>query len=79
MLSFKGIAEGVENSNYLLHTQSGNYILTLYEKRVHEEDLPFFLGLMSHLSERGITCPQPVKNRAGGGAGPARRAGQLRS
>jgi homoserine kinase type II len=65
VLSFKGIAEGVENSNYLLHTQSGNYILTLYEKRVHEEDLPFFLGLMLHLSERGITCPQPVKNRAG--------------
>jgi homoserine kinase type II len=65
VLSFKGIAEGVENSNYLMHTQSGHYILTLYEKRVHEEDLPFFLGLMLHLSERGITCPQPVKARDG--------------
>jgi homoserine kinase type II len=65
VLSFKGIAEGVENSNFMLHTQSGYYFLTLYEKRVHEEDLPFFLGLMFHLSERGITCPQPVKNRAG--------------
>jgi homoserine kinase type II len=65
VLSFKGIAEGVENSNYLLRTQRGQYILTLYEKRVHEEDLPFFLGLMQHLSERGLTCPQPVKSRAG--------------
>ncbi|HZY14574.1 MAG TPA: homoserine kinase [Beijerinckiaceae bacterium] len=65
VLSFKGIAEGVENSNFMLHTQSGYYFLTLYEKRVREEDLPFFLGLMFHLSERGITCPQPVKNRAG--------------
>ena len=58
VLSFKGIAEGVENSNYLLRTQRGQYILTLYEKRVHEEDLPFFVGLMQHLSEGGITCPQ---------------------
>jgi homoserine kinase type II len=65
VLSFKGIAEGVENSNFMLHTQSGYYFLTLYEKRVREEDLPFFLGLMFHLSERGITCPQPVKNRSG--------------
>jgi homoserine kinase type II len=65
VLSFKGIAEGVENSNYLLRTQRGQFILTLYEKRVHEEDLPFFLGLMQHLSERGLTCPQPVKSRAG--------------
>ncbi|GAC1333776.1 MAG: homoserine kinase [Beijerinckiaceae bacterium] len=65
VLSFKGIAEGVENSNYLLRTQRGHFILTLYEKRVREEDLPFFLGLMLHLSERGITCPQPVKTRAG--------------
>jgi homoserine kinase type II len=65
VLSFKGIAEGVENSNYLLHTDHGHFILTLYEKRVHEEDLPFFLGLMLHLSERGINCPQPVKTRDG--------------
>lgn len=65
VLSFKGIAEGVENSNYLLHTGKGHYILTLYEKRVHEQDLPFFLGLMLHLSERGINCPQPVKARDG--------------
>src|ERR1700728_5007656 len=65
LLSYKGIAEGVENSNFLVHTGSGNYILTLYERRVAERDLPFFLGLMEHLASRGITCPQPVKNRAG--------------
>ncbi|MGA7972671.1 MAG: homoserine kinase [Pseudolabrys sp.] len=66
LLSYKGIAEGVENSNFLVHTESGNFILTLYEKRVAEGDLPFFLGLMEHLSTRSITCPQPVQNRHGG-------------
>jgi len=65
LLSCKGIAEGVENSNYYLHTSAGSFILTLYEKRVAEADLPFFLGLMEHLSTKGVTCPQPVKNRAG--------------
>lgn len=64
--SYKGIAEGVENSNFLVHTDTGNFILTLYEKRVAAPDLPFFLGLMEHLASRGITCPQPVKNRQGG-------------
>src|ERR1700749_4622392 len=66
LLSYKGIAEGVENSNFLLHTSHGNFILTLYEKRVAVRDLPFFLGLMEHLASRGITCPQPVKNKGGG-------------
>ncbi|MEX0759396.1 MAG: homoserine kinase, partial [Tistlia sp.] len=61
LLTFKGIAEGVENSNFLLGTTGGNYVLTLYEKRVHPEDLPFFLGLMEHLASRGIACPLPVK------------------
>jgi homoserine kinase type II len=65
LTSFKGIAEGVENSNYLVHTESGHYILTLYEKRVRPEDLPYFLALMEHLSARGITCPLPVQDRAG--------------
>jgi len=65
VLSFKGIAEGVENSNYLLRTVGGSYILTLYEKRVAAEDLPFFLGLMEHLAARGIACPTPVKGRDG--------------
>jgi homoserine kinase type II len=66
LLSYKGIAEGVENSNFLVHTGAGNFILTLYEKRVAEGDLPFFLGLMEHLATRGITCPQPVTNKQGG-------------
>ena len=65
LLSCKGIAEGVENSNYLLHAEAGFFILTLYEKRVNEADLPFFLGLMEHLATRGVTCPQPVHNREG--------------
>ena len=65
LLAYKGIAEGVENSNFLVHTSAGYFILTLYERRVAERDLPFFLGLMEHLASRGITCPQPVKNRAG--------------
>jgi len=66
LLSYKGIAEGVENSNFLVHTSAGNFILTLYEKRVAEADLPFFIALMEHLAARGLTCPQPVKNRHGG-------------
>jgi homoserine kinase type II len=65
LLAYKGIAEGVENSNFLLHSSRGYYILTLYEKRVSANDLPFFLALMEHLAARGLTCPQPVKNRAG--------------
>jgi homoserine kinase type II len=65
LLSFKGIAEGVENSNFLVHTERGHYILTLYEKRVAAGDLPFFLALMEHLADRGINCPQPVHNRQG--------------
>ena len=63
LLSCKGIAEGVENTNYFLHTTTGSYILTLYEKRVREEDLPFFLNLMGHLFRAGLACPQPIKNR----------------
>ena len=69
LLAFKGIAEGVENSNYLVHTERGYFILTLYEKRVDRGDLPFFLGLMEHLHARGITCPQPVRNSSGGALG----------
>ncbi len=65
LLAYKGIAEGVENSNFLVHTSRGYFILTLYERRVAAKDLPFFLGLMEHLHARGITCPQPVKNRTG--------------
>jgi homoserine kinase type II len=65
LLSYKGIAEGVENTNYLVQTSHAAYILTLYERRVDPDDLPFFLGLMSHLAERGINCPLPVQDRTG--------------
>jgi len=65
LLAYKGIAEGVENSNFLVHTSRGHFILTLYEKRVAAKDLPFFLALMEHLHARGISCPQPVKNNKG--------------
>ena len=65
LLSYKGIAEGVENTNFYLHAGSGSYILTLYERRVREADLPFFLGLMEHLASRGLACPQPVRDREG--------------
>jgi len=65
LLSYKGIAEGVENSNFLLHTSKGAFILTLYEKRVAVDDLPYFLSLMAHLAERGVRCPQPARNRKG--------------
>ena len=65
LISCKGIAEGVENSNYLIQTDAGRFILTLYEKRVNEADLPFFLSLMAHLASKGISTPLPVKARDG--------------
>jgi homoserine kinase type II len=65
LLSYKGIAEGSENSNFLLHTSEGSFILTLYEKRVDTSDLPFFLGLMHHLAGKGISCPLPVERHDG--------------
>jgi homoserine kinase type II len=64
VLAFKGIAEGVENSNFYLHTSKGMFILTLYEKRVREDDLPFFMGLIAHLADKGLPCPRPVADRA---------------
>ena len=64
-LSCKGIAEGIENSNYLLTTEQGVFILTLYEKRVTLDDLPFFLSLMEHLASKGVSCPTPVRGRDG--------------
>ncbi len=63
--SFKGIAEGVENTNYLVHTDTGSYILTLYERRVEPADLPFFLGLLEHLAMRKIACPIPIRTNDG--------------
>src|ERR1700730_14587287 len=65
MVAFRGIAEGVENSNFSLRTTGGDFILTLYEKRVDPDELPWFLGLMDHLAARGISCPLPVRGRDG--------------
>ncbi|MBI4183420.1 MAG: homoserine kinase [Proteobacteria bacterium] len=65
VVACKGIAEGVENSNYLLQTERDTYILTLYERRVVPEDLPYFLGLMEYLAARGIPCPTPIRGRDG--------------
>ncbi len=65
LLSFKGIAEGVENTNYIVHATRGPFILTLYERRVAHDDLPFFLGLMEHLASRGVSCPIPVRDLEG--------------
>ena len=65
LMSYRGIAEGVENSNFMLHVEGGSYILTLFEKRTNERDLPFFAGLMDHLAGKGLSCPQPVKRSDG--------------
>src|SRR6202007_2412464 len=65
VLSCKGIAEGVENSNFLVATERGNFILTLYEKRVAPQDLPFFIALLDHLARQGVACPTPVRARDG--------------
>ncbi|KDR91028.1 MULTISPECIES: homoserine kinase [Agrobacterium] len=65
LTSYKGIAEGVENSNFLLHTTKDPLILTLYEKRVEKSDLPFFLGLMQHLVAKGLSCPLPLPRKDG--------------
>ena len=65
VVSCKGIAEGVENSNFLLRCETGTYILTLYEKRVDPKDLPFFIALMEHLAAQGLACPTPLRGRDG--------------
>jgi homoserine kinase type II len=65
LVSAKGIAEGVENSNYLVDTTKGRFILTLYEKRVDAGDLPFFMAMLDHLAERGQPVPPAIKDRTG--------------
>ena len=60
LLSCKGIAEGVENSNFMLHTDGGSFILTLYEKRVSAGDLPFFVDLLDHLATSGSPVPAMI-------------------
>src|SRR6478736_6167557 len=65
LVSAKGIAEGVENSNYLVDTTKGRFILTLYEKRVASADLPYFMGLLDHLADKGLPVPPAIKDRSG--------------
>ena len=71
-LAFKGITEGVENSNFMLETTAGRYILTVYERRVDREDLPFFLGLMEWLATRGYPSATPIADRSGSTLGSLR-------
>ena len=60
---FEGIKEGIENTNYSIETEKGKYILTIYERRVKETDLPFFSNLMFELSKNGFICPKPIPNK----------------
>jgi homoserine kinase type II len=65
LISAKGIAEGVENSNYLIETTTNRFILTLYEKRVEVADLPFFFALLDHLADKGLNIPRALRDRRG--------------
>ena len=65
IIHFKGIKKGIENTNYLLKTKDKKFILTLFERRVHKKDLPFFMNLMDKLSKYKINCPKPQKNKKG--------------
>jgi len=64
-LDHKEIKEGIENTNYFIITEKGNFILTLYEKRVDEKDLPFFIGLMKNLFDKKFLSPEPIINKNG--------------
>ena len=61
-LNHKEIKEGIENTNYFIQTEKGKFVLTLYEKRVEEKDLPFFISLMKNLFDKNFPCPQPIIN-----------------
>ena len=65
LINYKGIEEGIENTNYFIKTEKGQFILTLYEKRVEEKDLPFFIGLMKNLYDKKFPSPEPVINKNG--------------
>jgi homoserine kinase type II len=65
IIKFKGIKNGIENTNYLLKTKYQKYILTIFEKRVQKKDLPFFMKLMDELNKNSINCPKPLKNIKG--------------
>ena len=63
VIKFEGIKKGIENTNYLLKTNEAKFILTIFEKRVHKKDLPFFMNLMEKLNEKKIICPKPLKSK----------------
>jgi len=65
IIKFDGIKKGIENTNYLLKTNKKKFILTIFEKRVHKKDLPFFMNLMDKLNKKKIICPKPLKNKKG--------------
>ena len=65
LLNYKGIKEGIENTNYFIQTDTGKFILTIYEKRVEEKDLPFFMGLMRNLFDANFPSPEPIINKNG--------------
>ncbi len=65
VIKFEGIKKGIENTNYLLKTNKEKFILTIFEKRVHKKDLPFFMNLMDKLDQNKIICPKPLKNKNG--------------
>ena len=65
LLNYKGIKEGIENTNYYIQTEKGKFILTLYEKRVEEKDLPFFISLMRNLYDKNFPSPEPIINKNG--------------
>ena len=64
-LNYKEIREGIENTNYFIQTEKGKFILTLYEKRVEEKDLPFFISLMKNLFDKNFPSPKPIINKNG--------------
>jgi len=64
-LSFKGIKQGIENTNYLLKSKNKKFILTIFEKRVLKKEIPFFMKLMDKLNASKINCPKPLKNKDG--------------
>jgi len=65
IVNYNGIEDGIENTNYFIETEKGKFILTLYEKRVDEKDLPFFIGLMRNLYDKKFLSPNPIINKNG--------------
>ena len=65
LVSFAEIVEGIDNSNFILETKIGKYILTIFEKRINEKDLPFFINFKLHLARKGINCPRPIIDNNG--------------